>query len=176
MLRILILGFFLHINGVCSYAHQPGIIELRDMYYAAYRDKAAAEKFYAITDVKAKTLQIATLQGYNAVASIMMCNHVLNPYSRLKYFYNGRSKLEKAISTNPKSVELRYLRFAVQCNVPGILNYNGQINEDRAILLTYLLAKENKTADPDLYNRIGNYMMSSKDVPDTDKHKIKEIM
>lgn len=174
MHRLIVLGMFLLFKSVCAHAHQPGIIELRDMYYAAYRDKAAAEEFYAVT--AGKNLHIATLPGYKAVASIMMCNHVMNPYSRLKYFYSGKSQLEKAITASPGSVELRYLRFAVQCNVPGILNYSGQINEDRAILITYLLSKENKTADPDLYKRIGKYMMSSKDVPDTDKKKIKDII
>ena len=145
------------------------VLEFRKLYYQSYKDKTAAEKLYKETRVY-DTHQPKML-GYKAVASMMMCNYVTNPYTRVKYFYAGKGDLEKAIKTSPADVELRYLRYAVQENVPGVLNYNGSMSEDRKILVTYLNDAANRENDPDLHARIMKYMLNSKTVPaETKKH------
>lgn len=132
------------------------IIALRKLYYASYKDKAAAETLKKSTEAHKQPSGV--WQGYNAAATIMMCNHVGNPYTKLKYFYNGRNELEKSIKANIADVELRYLRYAVQCNTPAVLNYKDNIKEDKAILDKYLQNVTNKEKDPDLYQRISEYM------------------
>lgn len=146
------------------------VLELRKLYYQSYKDKAAADKLYKQTRVY--DAQQPKLLGYKAVASMMMCNYVTNPYTRVKYFYAGKGELEKAIKTSPADVELRYLRYAVQENVPGVLNYNGSLNEDRTIIVAYLNDATNRDKDPDLHARIMKYMMNSKTVPVATKKSI----
>jgi hypothetical protein len=46
----------------------------------------------------------------------------------------------------------------VQCNTPAVLNYKDNIKEDKAILDKYLQHVANKEKDPDLYQRISDYM------------------
>jgi len=144
-----------------SAAYMQDIIALRQMYYAAYKNKAAAEQFCRVTENRKSVLPVQA--GYKAMARIMWCNHVDNPYYKLKHFYGGKCELEKAIKQSPDNVELRYLRFAVQTNTPGILNYKDKIAEDRTALVNYLQAKNNKENDPDLYKRISDFMRSTGD-------------
>ncbi len=151
------------------WATESDVLELRKLYYLSYKDKTAADKLYK--DTRAYDAKQPKMLGYKAVASMMMCNYITNPYTRVKYFYAGKGDLEKAIKTSPADVELRYLRYTVQENVPGVLNYNGSMSEDRKILVTYLNDAANREKDPDLHARIMKYMLNSKTVPaETKKH------
>lgn len=153
-----------------AWATVDDVVELRKLYYLSYNDKIAAEKLYALT--RAYGASDPKMLGYKAVASMMMCNYTSNPYTRVKYFYAGKGDLEKAIKMSPADVELRYLRYAVQENVPSVLNYSGSLNEDRRIILTYLNDAENKEKDTDLHARILKYMLNSKTVSAETKKRI----
>jgi hypothetical protein len=96
------------------------------------------------------------------MADIMLCNFVRNPFTKLSYFNKGRSALERAVAQDPTSVELRYLRFTVQTNVPALLNYRSKLNEDKKILLAYVRSSE--TANPanlQLQKMIATYLLKS---------------
>lgn len=75
--------------------------------------------------------------GYLGSANVMMAIYVTNPLTKYNYFQKGKNQLEKAISLDKNNVELLYLRFAIQTNVPSFLNYNHQIGNDRKVLLAY---------------------------------------
>jgi len=146
------------------------VMEMRKLYYRSYNEKAAADKLYKET--RGYDAKQPLMLGYKAVAGMMMCNYITNPYTKLKYFYAGKGELEKAIKESPADVELRYLRYAVQENVPGVLHYNSNMNEDRGRLVSYLLDDANRQIDPDLYSRIMKYMLNSNTVPAETKKKI----
>lgn len=52
-----------------------------------------------------------------------------------KYFKEGVSLLENAISIEPENIELRCLRMGVQENSPKILRYKGNIDADKQFLI-----------------------------------------
>lgn len=43
--------------------------------------------------------------------------------------------LEKAIAGDKKNIELRFLRFTAQTNMPAFLGYNSSIEEDKKSIL-----------------------------------------
>ncbi|MBB77563.1 MAG: hypothetical protein CL844_01015 [Crocinitomicaceae bacterium] len=53
-----------------------------------------------------------------------------NIKEKIEIFKQGKSLLEKAIQTNPKKIEYRFLRLVIQENCPKILKYNSEIIED----------------------------------------------
>ena len=73
--------------------------------------------------------------GYRGCATMMMAKHAINPFSKLSYFRKGKLLLEKAIQFDPKNIELRFLRYTVQYNVPSFLNYDSNQKQDRLFLL-----------------------------------------
>src|SRR5687768_14330751 len=72
-----------------------------------------------------------TCEAYRGAATILMAKHSINPYSKLKHFYDGKKILEAAIKKDPGNVEARYLRFTIQSNVPDFLGYNNEIQADK---------------------------------------------
>ena len=73
------------------------------------------------------------IKAYKAAATCMMANYVFSPKAKLKYFNEGKKELETLISS-AKEVENVYLRLLLQLNVPKVLNYNENIEEDVAFL------------------------------------------
>ncbi len=143
-----------------GFCQSQDLLAIRELYYRSVKDEEAAKKLCVVAS--GEQVPASVIAGYKAVGKIMMCNHVGNPYTKLKYFYAGRDALEKSISAAPANVELRYLRYAVQRNTPSLLHYNGSIQADRQLIEKYLAEERNKDADTDLYERIRKYMVTYK--------------
>lgn len=76
---------------------------------------------------------------------------------KLKLFKAGRGKLESVITKENKNVELRFLRLMIQEHAPGILNYNGQIDED-----SQMVKSGYKSLPPTVQQAVVNYTKKSK--------------
>lgn len=100
------------------------------------------------------------LMGYKACATMLMAKHVFNPFSKLSYFKKGREMLERAIQFDHDNIELRFLRYTIQTNIPSFLNYNQFKDIDRLFLVNSL----NKLNDQKLKKIIAAYLTTNKTV------------
>jgi len=75
----------------------------------------------------------STAKAYQAASTCMMAEYVFSPIKKLKYFNQGKTSLEDLIA-EAKSVENVYLRLLIQLNIPRLLNYYKNIDEDIAFL------------------------------------------
>lgn len=133
------------------------LVKVRNLYYNASSQKERCSEFDSFI-TKTPQINSELLQGYRGMSYMLKARYSYNPISKLSYFNTGKNYLDKAISTAPDNIELRFLRFAVQTNAPGFLNYFGNINEDKNVIIRgYLISK-----DQDLKQRIKNYMVVSK--------------
>lgn len=157
--RILFLFISLH-----SFAGDIDIIKLRELYYKASTNKGDAEKFYETTQT-ATGLSASLLSGYSGMSYMIKANFAFNPYYKLSYFTKGKSILGAAIDSDPKNVELRFLRYCVQSNAPAFLGYSSNLNEDKKVVLLGYITMEDK----DLKKRIKEFMKASKYCTDYEK-------
>lgn len=74
--------------------------------------------------------QSVEARGYSAVMILMKSRYVTFPFTKLKYFKIGKKKLNKVIDENPDNIEMRYIRFLMQQEIPKFLGYNKNIEED----------------------------------------------
>lgn len=68
----------------------------------------------------------------------LKAKHVWNPISKISYVRHGCSNLNKAVSVEPGSIEVRYLRYAIEVNIPSVLGYSGHLDQDKAVLLSFI--------------------------------------
>lgn len=69
-------------------------------------------------------------KGYYAAMLFMKAKYVKFPLSKYNNFKKGKLALDQVILENKSNVELRYLRFVFQKEVPAFLNYDSNIEED----------------------------------------------
>lgn len=110
------------------------------------------------------------VQGYRSMFSFMMANHAIDPFNKWHYFSKGKKILEEQINQHPDNIELRFLRFVIQCNIPSILGYNDKISQDKELLLNAL--KSNKIKDEDLKQRIIRFMKNNHHLSEKEKKEL----
>lgn len=92
--------------------------------------------------------------GFIAVGDFFMAKHAFNPLKKISHFNHGKKMLEMALKADPYNLELRLMRLMAQENIPKILGYHHDIEEDRNILIKGY----KKIDDPDLKNFIIEYL------------------
>lgn len=137
-----------------SLIEDKDLIELRNLYEKATKDEKANLK---LNNIASNDKNSAVIIGYKGAGTMILANHVFNPITKLNKFNKGKKLLEQAVKQESNNLELRYLRFTIQTNVPKFLGYSKEINTDKAILINGL----EKLSDIDLRNRIVDYLMKS---------------
>ena len=110
---------------------------------------------------------VLTAKSYQAAGKCMMAEYVFSPVKKLKYFNQGKTSLEELIAEE-KSVEKVYLRLLIQMEVPRLLNYYKNIDEDIAFLQAEL---PDAKIDVDY-----KYTMIRNLVTLADKDEVKEVL
>jgi len=162
------LGYTIIFLVITTGLKAQSVLQLRTLYYKASLSASACDTFYnSLKKIRDNTSPV--IAGYYSMAAFMECHHSYNPVAKLKYFNEGKIYLEKAIAQASNNVELHFLRFTVQTNLPGFLGYKSNIEDDRSFILRTMISSEFRTSDPDLYNRIYNYFFSCDYISENDK-------
>ncbi len=107
------------------------------------------------------------LKGYAAMSYLMMSKYAGSPMQKLSYFREGKNRLEAAITRSPGNIELLYLRFSVQSNLPAFLGYYRNKTEDKLKLMAWL--KTGDIKDTDLRARVLDFLKQSDELNDAEK-------
>lgn len=156
--------------GAFSFAsNPPGISEVRELFYNGWTGECGASDLY--NQLYELDLKDPVLIAYKGAAEMTLANCVGNPWKKYQYFKSGKSELEAAINQDPDNFEIRYLRFAVQINLPGILNYNN-IEEDKQFLIERLILQVQNTSLDEYMNFVLDQMIQSEELSLEEKSKL----
>ena len=89
---------------------------------------------------------------------MMQAKYGFNPISKLRRFKKGKTLIEEAVKKQPDNLEIRFLRLAIQTNLPAFLNYSDNIIEDEKYLLANIQTIKNKNLKQDILK----YLLASK--------------
>lgn len=79
----------------------------------------------------------AVSMAYLGVVNMLKSKASKFPITKYKYFSEGCKIMDLSISTEPEDVELRYLRFVFQTELPGFLGYDENREEDLSYILIH---------------------------------------
>jgi len=99
---------------------------------------------------------------YLGVVQALKAKHAWNPYYKVKYLNDSEKTLQQAINHEPDNIEIRFMRFSIEHNVPGFLGYNKHLVADREEMIKQLNAKHYGTADKDVVITIIKFLLDSK--------------
>lgn len=131
------------------------LLQIRSLHYKAIDDEKSCIKLIEIIS-KDSIHSNSTFQGYLASAHILMARHYWLPNKKLSSFSRGSKMLDSLINANPKNVEIRFLRYCIQYNVPSILGYHANLESDKLFLEANVLTLE----DEDLQLAIRNFLQN----------------
>lgn len=149
-------------------AQCPSLSEARALYEQAAGAEKTCTQFITRLQQCGRPADPA-IWGYRGAAIMLMAKHVMSPFSKLSYFKKGRKVLDSALAAHPGDIELRYLRFTIQTNVPSLLGYHDEIGDDKQYLLGHMAG----ITDNKLYDNIYRYLQQSKYVTAREKQDLR---
>lgn len=162
MIRFLVVFTIFTLCNQLAYADagQPDLKTLRKKLILAINNGNTTDSLYnALNSQPIKTpLTIAYLGALDALKA----KHTWNPYSKIKYLNVSEKLMDKAVSQDPNNIEILFMRFSIQHNVPGFLGYGKNLVGDKQQLITQLNNKNYGTADRELTMSIIKFLIDSK--------------
>lgn len=159
LILILLLNFFYSIEN-------SELIKIRNLYeQAALKEDVHLKLANLLLNSKVESTLISSYKGANIMIG---ANYVFNPISKLSKFNKGKKFIEHAVENEPNNVEIRYIRFTIQTNLPKFLGYSSYINRDKEFIINQL----GLISDGDLRSRIVAYLLSSNRCNEIEMKKI----
>lgn len=159
---------FLFLVSVSAFAQELTLEQVRKKYPLATKDETVCEELYTALNGKGEGKDL--ICGYTGCVTMLKAKYCVNPFSKLEYFKDGKKLLEDAIEKNKNNIELRFLRFAIQENLPALLNYDDNLDEDKSYMMKYLPMLEL----PELKKAIASYMIKSERTSEKEKAALKK--
>jgi len=108
---------------------------LREFFFRA--DTEAGVKAFGMYAFSIKE-QTALINAYRGTAKAMSAGFTEGFLSKIQAFNVGKDIIEASVKEDPQNQEIRFLRYCVQANIPGILGYSGNMNEDFELMYPIL--------------------------------------
>jgi len=153
MKAILLLVFIAFINN--SYG-QSLLNSVRGLYSDAAVQEDSAKKMFRMLQRITET-DDAVLLAYKGAVTMVQAKYTFNPITKFLCFKRGKNLVEKAISRDSADIEIRYLRFTLQSNLPGFLGYSSQLKTDK----DFLVSRCPLITDAVLRGMVINFLLSS---------------
>lgn len=162
-----ILLAFIFLALVHNTSGQALLNRLRGMYGSAGQREDSAKKMYSMLKPVTETSE-PVLLCYKGALTMMQAKFFFNPFTKFGYFLKGKRLVENAIARDSSNIEMRYLRFTLQSNLPSFLCYNSQLKTDKDYLINHCLLLSN----PVLQEIIISFLLTSKYCSNEDVKKL----
>ncbi len=100
---------------------------------------------------------ISNKEGYEGALLMRKAGLVSPAAKRLRFFKEGRIKLETALMADNENTEYHFLRLAIEENAPKIVKYHADIEKDKLFV-----QKNFKNLSPSVQHAILDYCKKSK--------------
>ncbi len=112
-----------------------GLAQLDRVRTAFFSASSSAGKAAFFRVVNENDCSSAILLAYKGAATAMQADVTSSVSEKMNYFSMGKQMIEAAVKANMSDPEIRFLRFAVQSEVPFFLGYCGDLDADAAVII-----------------------------------------
>jgi hypothetical protein len=131
----------------------------KQMVIAIEKSNTTDSLYNSLNGIKEKT---GIVNGFIGALFALKAKHAWNPYSKIKYINRSEKIFQQAIAADPHNIEIRFMRFSVEHNVPSILGFNKDLAADSEDIIAQLAKKNYGSADKELTIAIIKFLIHSK--------------
>lgn len=144
------------------------VSEIRKLYPNAANSEILSKEFFSkLTAVTTESDK--TLVAYKGASITLISKFSKKIADKINHFKEGAKLVEFAVASEPNNIEIRLIRLSIQANVPKIVKYNRNKQEDKDFILAHY--KEQSGA---LKEYVKNFILQSKSFSALEKQTIKQ--
>ena len=123
-------------NSSFELLSNPDIKKVRaDFYEIALNSSRTIE---VLNEVRAIENPSAVIKAYEGAIEAMMARVVWNPITKLKHVRKSQKIFKEAVKMDEDNVEVRFIRFAVEYNIPHWLGFSKNLQTDKDFIMANL--------------------------------------
>lgn len=136
------------------------ISELRKQMLRAINSPKVTDSLY--TALYTITKKPPLVLGYFGALEALKAKDSWNPYKKVKLLVASNKTMEQAINASPNDMEIRFIRFSIQTNLPHFLGLNKDLDADKNQILHQLKQKNYGSADKVFVQNMIKFLLNSK--------------
>lgn len=116
------------------------------------------------------------LLAYFGATKALKAHHTRNYFSKYVYARNAVNMLNDAVEKAPENIEIRFLRYNVQREIPRYLGLSSNLDEDKNFIIENFLKDHHMQRDPKAMQTVAVYMVDSAGVEGDNKEPFEEYL
>jgi hypothetical protein len=153
-----------------SYAQGLSLAEIRKQYVQGAENEDTAEKLLKALGAADTPVTLA----YKGATQAVMAKYATLPSKKYSLAKKGLAMINSAIAKDPENIEIRYLRFTIQENVPGFLGLSGDMDKDKAVIVRNVSKRKDYQIDDAFLKEMVLFMIDSDECSDEEIEKLKQ--
>lgn len=153
-----------------SFAQDLSLPDIRKQYVQGAENEETAEKL--LKALKAADTPVTL--AYKGAAQAVMAKYATLPSKKYSLAKKGLEMIDNAIAKDPENIEIRYLRFTIQENVPGFLGLSGDMDKDKAVIVKNVSKRKEYQIDDAFLKEMVLFMIDSEECSDEEIEKLKQ--
>jgi hypothetical protein len=138
----------------------PDLHQIRKLLITALESKKTTDSLYkSLGAIKDRP---GLINAYMGTLEALKAKHAWNPYYKIKYLNDSEKTFKTAGAADPRNIEIRFMRFSIEHNVPKFLGYTKNLVTDREEMIKQIDAKYYASADKALVKTIIKFLLDSK--------------
>lgn len=139
---------------------EPNLHTIRKLLVTAINSSKTTDSLYRnLGSIKNRS---GLITGYLGTLEALKAKHTWNPYYKIKYLSDAEKTFKSAVTSDPSNIEIRFMRFSVEHNVPKFLGYTKNLIADKQEIIKQIDRKHYASADIALVKTIINFLLDSK--------------
>lgn len=161
MIRLFLISLLLISSSLAGDVSKVTIDKLRSLLYSSTNRESALDSLdnYINTLVTSKT-DSPIILAYRGAAESIRAKYNFWPWDKLSDVNKGLELLNKSVDLDKDNLEIRFLRFAVLHNLPSILNYSDEADQEASIIFS-MITKTNHSYDEFLIKNVVEFLIKS---------------
>jgi hypothetical protein len=155
----------------CRTASAQNTARLRELFFASNSESAVAV-FAKVSSQQ--NLSVPIHLAYMGVSSAMQAEYASAPWNKLAHFNDGKKAIERAVAIDPANPEIRFLRFSVQSNIPALLMYSENMDEDLSLIHAHI--SKSPGIERSFWNKALNVMLVAENSSTAQRQKIRALL
>lgn len=145
---------------------------LRHHYEQAAASKEGGDKFYDL--LHNYNEPNALVLGYKAASEAIKARDA-SMLNKLTYIQQAARTFEQAIALDPANVEVRFLRFSVESNLPPFLGLSKHVEDDKAFLLGAALQHPHSGLDEEAFRTVRGFLVGRGHVSEAEAQQLAQV-
>lgn len=136
------------------------ISELRKQMLRAINSPKVTDSLY--NNLQKTNQKVPLVMAYFGALEALKAKDSWNPYNKIKFLNLSNKTVLQAINASPNDMEIRFVRFSIQTNLPHFLGLNKDLDSDKNQILHQLKQKNYGLADKVFVQSIIKFLLNSK--------------